>query len=247
MAKNDEAFLFPSGQHVAGVFDAFPFAGFTDDEDVYIGVVEGAFDAGEVVEAGREGYAADGELRVADDAQRACLEAGLHTLRELGERRCGQRELAAIVRRKILLPAERGGHASEDAIGLARVPVIVEAPDDEAVLFDEVALGLVNLAAQTGRVIGVIIEGRLVDDDQIQPSGVGALAYVQRTAEGSRDAFDGVIGIARFESVYGVFAPFDADLFLNAFDDLACRESGKGRCAVDGVKSGSGDGEKMAA
>lgn len=228
MAEQDEAFLFAGGQHVAGIFDAFPFAGFPNHQNVYVRVVEGGFDAGEVVEAGREGYAADGELRVADDSERACFQAGLHLLGELGERRRGQHELAARCGRAVFLPTERGGHAGEDAIGLARVPVVVEAPNNEAVLFDEVALGFVNLAAQGRRVIGVVIKRRFVNDEQVQPGGVSALANVQRTAERSRDAFDSVVGVANFEGVYGIFAPLDADLFLNAFNDLACGDAGLG-------------------
>lgn len=58
------------------------------------------------------------------------------------------------------------------------MPMVVKAPDHQAVLFNEVSFGLVSLAAQVGRLVVVVIERRFMHDDQILSGGVRPLANV---------------------------------------------------------------------
>src|SRR5215468_4822251 len=107
------------------------------------------------------------------------------------------------------------------------MPVIVKAPDNHAILFNEVSLGLVNLPTQIGRFVGVVIKGRLMRNDQIPSGGMRPLTNVERRAERGSDALDDRVRIADFEGVHSFTAPWDADVFLNAFDHLPRSESFK--------------------
>src|SRR5215475_5570859 len=125
------------------------------------------------------------------------------------------------------------------------MPVVVEAPNHHAILFDEVSLGLVDLATQIGRFIGVVIKGRLMRNDQILSGGMRPLTYVERRAERGRDALDDCVWIADFEGVHSFAAPWDADVFLNAFDHLSRRDSFERGCGVsNGIKPCSGKREE---
>src|SRR5262249_49597585 len=147
--------------------------------------------------------------------------------------------------RLVLSPTQRLGHSGQDSIRLARMPVVVKAPNHHAILFNEISLGLVNLATQIGRFVGVVIKGRLMRDDQILFGGMRPLTNVERRAERSRDALDDCVRIANFESVHSFAAPWDADVFLNAFDHLSRRDSFKRGCgASNGIKPRSGKSDE---
>src|SRR5262245_66101548 len=104
------------------------------------------------------------------------------------------------------------------------MPVVMEAPNHHAILFNEVSLALVYLSTQVGRFVGVVIKGRLMRNDQILSGGMRPLTNVERRAERGRDALDDYVRIADFEGVHSFTAPRDANIFLNAFDPLSpCR------------------------
>src|SRR5215475_8676797 len=125
------------------------------------------------------------------------------------------------------------------------MPVVVKAPNHHAILFDEVSLGLVNLAAQIGRFIVVVIKGRLMRNDQILSGGMRPPTNVERRAERGSDALDDCVRIADFEGVHSFTAPWDADVFLNAFDHLSRCESFKRGCGPsDGIKPCPGKSEE---
>src|SRR5262245_51125713 len=125
------------------------------------------------------------------------------------------------------------------------MPVVMEAPNHHAILFNEVSLALVYLSTQIGRVVGVVIKGRLMRNDQILSGGMRPLTNVERRAERGRDALDDCVRIADFEGIHSFTAPWDADVFLNAFDHLSRCESFKRGCgASNGIEPCSGKSEE---
>src|ERR1700676_4726270 len=67
----------------------------------------------------------------------------------------------------------------------------------------------------------VTVESGFVSDDEILVIGGGALQDVESSHHGDRDAGDGRVGIARFEGVYRLGHPWDADMILDGLEDFA--------------------------
>ncbi len=103
------------------------------------------------------------------------------------------------------------------------MPVIVEAPNDHAVLLNESALLRPNriVLRHSGRRVAMIVEGGLMRDDQIQALGRSALEHIHGGHHGDGDSGNWRIGIAGFEGIDRVGPPFHANLLLNFCDDFA--------------------------
>ena len=126
----------------------------------------------------------------------------------------------------VLLPTQELRQREVDGVRLARVPVIMEAPDHELVLRDEIQLGAKDRVG--GQILGLIqvaIEGRFVADDEVLPGRGGALQNVQSCHERSRNARYGRVRVAGLEGIYRLRLPGDANVFLDTLDDLTSRQS----------------------
>ena len=107
--------------------------------------------------------------------------------------------------------------------------MVVEPPDDEVLLANEALLGLVGRVLFEGRgLILVVVEGRLVGDDEV-PAGLrGALQHAEGGHAGRGDARDRGLGIAGLERVHGFRSPGNALLgkpLTNARDDFLGRHA----------------------
>src|SRR5277367_3192430 len=101
------------------------------------------------------------------------------------------------------LPAELVDDAFEDAVGVAQVPGIVKAPDNEMVLFDiREFLRLHGIVAEDGHVIGMVVKGGLMSDDQVFVVGDCSLENLVCVEESGGDAGDDSVGVASFDRVY---------------------------------------------
>ena len=95
--------------------------------------------------AGRQGHGFDLLRRAADHPHGGDAEPRLDLLRAHAQRARRQGEEVGIGGALEGVPAEGVRHARQHAVGVERVPVVVEAPDDQVVLRDEG-----RLAASTG-------------------------------------------------------------------------------------------------
>jgi hypothetical protein len=88
---------------------------------------------------------------------------------ERGRRQCAKVRAVGV---GVARPAKRTQHPNHDAIGLVPVPVIVEAPDHQAMVVNQLALELVDwVVLEPGRLVEVIVEGWLVHDDEVGTLG----------------------------------------------------------------------------
>jgi hypothetical protein len=105
----------------------------------------------------------------------------------------------------IWLPSELIDHAGEDAIGLPHVPGIVKAPDDEVMCANERELLLQDgVVGERRLIIGVVIEGRLVRNDQVLAGGDRLFeddVCVHESCGDARDLGVGVTGLERVHSI----------------------------------------------
>ncbi len=103
--------------------------------------------------------------------------------------------------------------------------MIVKSPDHQAVLLNKRALccqhGIVFFLLEIVRLVEVLVEGRLVRDDQILSRRRGALEHIQRGHHSHRDAFDLRVRIARLERVHRLLLPGNSDMCLNARNHVA--------------------------
>src|SRR5262245_36577243 len=104
------------------------------------------------------------------------------------------------------------------------MPVVVKAPDHQAVLFNKVPFCLINLATQFRRLIQMIVEGRLMYDQQIHPRGMRPLANIECCAERGCDPFDDRLRAADLECVHRFSPPRNTDILLNSLDYLPRRD-----------------------
>src|SRR5690349_15390527 len=72
----------------------------------------------------------------------------------------------------VVRPAQRAQHPDHDAVGLMLVPIIMEAPNYQAMVINQPALGLVNwVVLDPSRLVELIVEGWLVHDDEVGARG----------------------------------------------------------------------------
>ena len=120
------------------------------------------------------------------------------------------------------LPVELRGDSFEDAVGLAQMPLVVKAPDDKVMFSDEGFFPrLDGIVAEQAFVVGVIVEGGFVGDDQVVAVGGRLFENGVGVEEGGGDAGDLLVGIAAFKVVDGIRGRLGAGGLLDAFDYLA--------------------------
>ena len=140
------------------------------------------------------------------------------------------------------VPRQQLEHAGAYAIRAARVPVVVKAQDGHVVALQEGPLGGVDgVRGKRGGGVLVIIEGRLVGDDEVTACLGGALQHVEGGHHGGGDALHGRIGGTGLEGVDGRCPPGHAEVFLYALDHLADGERSFRR-----QQSGAGGEEESA-
>ena len=148
VAEQDETLGSAFGDGITDVLDRLPLAGLSGDKHLGFGVVEGEDLLMKTSGTGDDGDVRDGERGIAFDAKGLDAELVLERsgkLRESGGRK-GDEELA--VRASgvwVSLPAECLVEAAQDVI-VVRVGMdsVMKAVDDQMMLLDVVALGLVD-------------------------------------------------------------------------------------------------------
>jgi hypothetical protein len=132
-------------------------------------------------------------------------------------------------------------HSGENTVGLSPVPVIVKSPDHHVVFFNEgTLLGPHGIAfVHALGLVEMMVEGRLVSDDEVLMVGGGALQDVERGHHGYGDSGYRFVGVAGFEGVDGFCHPRDADMILNGLYDFA--GGGLFGLGVYGHADGSGE------
>src|SRR6185312_5311996 len=114
-------------------------------------------------------------------------------------------------------------HARFYPVRFSPVPVIMESPDDKAVLFDKRALlrqYLIAITSRKLRFIEMIEERRLVGDDQITSRLRSAFQNIERRHHRHGDSRYRRVWIAGLERIHGIAFPRNANLGLNALDHL---------------------------
>ncbi len=91
----------------------------------------------------------------------------------------------------VLLPLQRADHALEDDVRFERVRVVVAPPDRDAVLARELELCLQHqtLGERFG-LVGVVVEDRLVRDDEVEPLLGGEVEDPVGREKGRHDSGD---------------------------------------------------------
>ena len=236
MPDDDHGLLLPHRHRVLHVFRPFPFAGFSGHKNIHLrqGPHHGLQRCGTCI----HGTSGDFHGRVTQHPHGAKFQPVLQIFRHGTQRGGGH-----IVERLggvCLRPAQRPGQARYGGVRLAGVPVIVEAPDHQTVLCDQIGLVAIDrVVRKILRAVAIAPEGGFVGDDQI-PAGLhGLLQNGNRGHHGGGDAAHGRIRAARFEDVAGGRLPRHAQVALNAFDDLLSGEcSGLGRSLLRHLLSG---------
>src|SRR5207249_4152083 len=101
-------------------------------------------------------------------------------------------------------PAEPAAEGGDDRIRRHAVPVVVEAPDHQAVTLRELALGAVNrVLLHRLRIVEVVPEGRLMRNNQVQLAGRGPSQHLEGRLPAGRDAGDRRGRVAQLIGIYG--------------------------------------------
>jgi hypothetical protein len=83
---------------------------------------------------------------------------------------------------RVLCPSEHSGRSGDERIGLQRVSVVVKPEDHEVVVLDEPLFRLIDrIRLEIGGLVHVIVESRLVRDDEV-PSGRGGARSTSNVA-----------------------------------------------------------------
>ena len=102
--------------------------------------------------------------------------------------------------------------------------VVVKPEDHQVVVLDEALLGLIDrVLLEVCRLIHVVVERRLVCDDEVPAGRRGPAKDVERRHTGGGDRVDLRFRRAGLERIHGLRPPGDSEflqLLLNACDDL---------------------------
>ena len=168
--------------------------------------------------------AADAHVGIADDAERAVVQA----TRDIGGKcaQCRRRQdiEARVTGRGVLGPPERAGRPCDERIRPHRMRVIVKPPDDQPAGRNEALLRLIRgVRLEPGEEVLVVVERRLVCDDEV-PAVCGCpLEHVEGRHAGGRDAAHRSPWLTSLEGVARLLAPLNAlrrQLLLDATDEL---------------------------
>ena len=121
------------------------------------------------------------------------------------------------------LPAQRPCHPSLNAIGLAKVPVIVKAPNHHMMLTDESFFGgkhCIALLLKIRNAVLVAIKRGLMRDHEVLSCCCGALQNIECGHHRYRHTSYGSIWVACLKRVNGLSVPRYAHLFLNSINNL---------------------------
>ncbi len=167
-------------------------------------------------------------------------EARLHVLCELCKGHPVEHELSWILGVRLLVPTQLTRHSRRDPIGPVRVPVIVETEHHHVVAAKELRLVAIRgvLLQGVGR-IEMRIEGGLVRDQEVPSRGCRLLHHLERRHHRRRDALHGRRGLAGNDLVDGLGTPGNADVRLDAIDDLGRRQRRLRCCPRTGRESGA--------
>ncbi len=228
MAHQDQTLRPSLPDRIDDVEDRLPFGGLARHQHLDLGGLERLDLPLATGCAGEERDLGDSQTRIADHPQGADAQSPLDLPCQILEGGLGKAEAVRLVRALEGGPAQGRHHSLEDPIGLARraMPVVVKAPDHEVVLLDVGELSLEHrVVAQPGGFVEVVIEGRLVGDDEVRLAGGRPLQHIHGRREGGGDPGDRGVGIARLERIDGGTSPrlpvVAARVVLDALDDLA--------------------------
>ena len=120
--------------------------------------------------------------------------------------------------------------------------VIVETEHHHIVFGDQLLFGEVDrVLVEVLRLILVIVEGRLVRDDEIPAARGGPLQHVQRGHHGSGDAFRGRVRVSGFDSVDRGLALLHSEVLADLLEYLLSGE--RGWAVLGGGNDGGGGGD----
>ncbi len=205
MAEDNEGFVPAFGRGVLGVGYRLPFARFSHDEEFDVVLLKSFDLLVRPCGSGQKRNLRDEQVWVADDADGAGAGAGLEIGGNLGNGGTRQSEPMRVGLALVGLPSELIDHADEDAVGLAQVPGVVKAPDDEVVITNVGELLLLDgIGGERRLIVEMVIEGGLVRDDQVLAAGDCFFEDGVCVHECGDDAGDRRVGIAGLERVDGV-------------------------------------------
>ncbi len=123
------------------------------------------------------------------------------------------------------VPTQLTRHSRRDPVRPVSVPVIVETEHDHVVAAKELRLVAIRgvLLQSVGR-IEMRIERGLVRDQEVLSRGCRLLHHLERRHHRRRDALHGRAGLAGNDFVDGLGTPGNADVCLDAIDDLGRRQ-----------------------
>ncbi len=118
-------------------------------------------------------------------------------------------------------PSEETKKRDAHAVGPPRVPVVVKAEHHDLMLLDEGHLRFEHrvIGERVGRVL-MVVERRLVRDDEVGSGRDGALNRVERRHERGRDARHRRVRISGLERVHRLGAPGHAARRKRLFDPV---------------------------
>ena len=122
------------------------------------------------------------------------------------------------------LPFQRMHHSRFNTVRIASMPMIVKAPDDQSMLFDEGALrgedGIAFSFGEIGCFIQMVKEGRLMRDDEVIAGFDRALQHVEGRHHGNCDSGNRRVGISSLESIHSFAMPGNSNVGLNPLNHL---------------------------
>ena len=196
VAEKDDRFRATFRHRVANVLADIPLGGLAGDQHLRLRMIESCRLLLEAAGTRENSDVGDKQVRIAFNARRTdaelCLEHSGEGLKRGG--RDGDEVLAVrSCGMGIAGPSEGLVEAVQDAVAFwVCVDLVVQAIDDEVMLLDEGALGLVDgIVGELRGLIAVVIEGGLVADDEVVSATDGFAEDVQAVEEGSGDAGDG--------------------------------------------------------
>jgi hypothetical protein len=227
VADQDECLAAALLLSVLGVHDGLPLGGFAGDEDLHVIALERLYLPGFTRCAGAVGDAGDAEVGIADDADDPRVEFLLEVFGEGVHRGGRQSEEERILRVLIFLPANGGGKGFGHGFGMAEVPLVVKAPDDEVVVVHVGELLFVDgIVGEERALIAMVVEGGLVGDDQVGVEGNGAAENIHVVSEACHNSGDDCGWVPGFDGVDGVGWRRLRDGLLDARDGLGSGELG---------------------
>ena len=169
VAEHEQPLPLTQPGRIACVLAGLPLADLAGDDDIDLWLREHTDLRAPARTAGQDRHALARHVEIADNAQRFDTQPCLDPIGELAQRHRRNAAEVELLRQRAGDPFQLIQQAGDGRIRLQGVQQVVEAPDDDALLLDEAAFRLVDrFVRQPVGLVAVIVEDRLVGDDQIR-------------------------------------------------------------------------------